>query len=124
MFIGIGMLMKPPFALLMIPLFLMYVVRRDLKAAALLALPALVALAVILWLNDFMFGSPWRPSVEWQQGSVLVGATGVLFSLRYGYLITAPAIIVAFAAWPTFFRAYSLGSAAPRCPFLKLHPSH
>jgi hypothetical protein len=105
-FIGVGMLMKPPFALLIIPLFLMYVVRRDLKSAALLMLPALAALAVILWLDDFMFGSPWRASQDWLQGSVLAGMTGMLFSPRYGYLITAPAIIVAFAAWPGFVRAF------------------
>ena len=109
--IGVGMLMKPPFALLIVPLFLMYVVRRDPKSAPLLILPALVFLAAILWLDDFMFGSPWRASQDWLQGSVLAGASGMLFSPKFGYLITAPAIIVAFVAWPRFFRAHTSDAA-------------
>jgi hypothetical protein len=104
--IGLGMLMKPPFALLIIPLWVMYCVERKFASAALLALPALASLTAVLWLNFIMFGSPWRPAQEWDQGSFLEGAAWTLFSLKTGYLIIAPAIIVAFAAWPAFVRAY------------------
>jgi hypothetical protein len=106
--IGLGMLMKPPFALLIIPLFLMYFVRRKFTSGALLVLPALGSLAALLWLDFIMFGSPWRTSQDWELGSFLRGAAGIVFSLEYGYLIIAPAIIVAFAAWPHFFRSYPL----------------
>ena len=58
--IGCGMLMKPPFALLIIPLFLMYFLKRRFTSAALLVLPAVASLTAFLWLNDVMFGSPWR----------------------------------------------------------------
>ena len=47
-----------------------------------------------------MFGSPWRVAQEWEQGLFLEGVTWTLFSLKSGFLIIAPAIIVAFAAWP------------------------
>jgi hypothetical protein len=104
--IGLGMLMKPPFALLIIPLFLMYFFGRKFTSAALLVLPALASLGVFLLLNAIMFGSPWRTGLEWEQGSFLRGAAGTLFSLDFGYLIIAPAVIIAFAAWPRFFRAY------------------
>ncbi len=114
--IGLGMLMKPPFALFVIPLGLMYLMARDLRSVALLALPAIAALAAIFYLNDIMFGAPLRTSQEWLPGSFVTGATGVLFSLQYGYLFTAPAIVVALATWPAFFRAHRrdaivLGSA-------------
>jgi hypothetical protein len=104
--IGLGMLMKPPFALLIIPLFSMYVVERQFSSAAVLVLPAVASLATFLWLDFIMFGSPWRTGLEWQQGSFLRGASGAVFSLNYGYLIIAPAITIAIAAWPCFFRAY------------------
>ena len=104
--IGVGMLMKPPFALLIIPLFLMYFFERKFTSAALIFLPALASLVAILLLNAIMFGSPWRTVQEWEQGSFLRGAVGMLFSLRFGYLIIAPAIVVAFAAWPRFLRAH------------------
>ena len=114
--IGLGMLMKPPFALFLIPLGLMYLMARDLRSATLLALPAVLSFIAILGLNDIMFGAPLRSSQEWLPGSFVTGATGVLFSLQYGYLFTAPAIVVALVAWPAFFRAHRrdaivLGSA-------------
>jgi hypothetical protein len=105
-FIGLGMLMKPLFALLGVPLGLMYLAARNFRAVELLALPAVFALTAYLGLNVAMFGAPLRTSLPWEQGSFIDGVTGVLFSLRYGYLITTPAIIAALAAWPAFFRAH------------------
>lgn len=105
-FIGLGVLMKPPFALLIIPLCLMYLAGRDLRSAVLLLLPPLVSVTAVLSLNNDMFGSPWRAPQEWLQGSLFTGAAGIFFSLQYGYLITAPAIVIALASWPVFFRAY------------------
>lgn len=109
--IGLGMLMKPPFALLIIPLFAMYAAERRLSSAAVLLAPAIASAAIILWLNDFMFGSPWRPSQQWQPGLPWVGAARTLFSPAYGFVMTAPAIVIAFAAWPHFFRAYPRDAA-------------
>ena len=54
-----------------------------------------------------MFGSPWRPAQEWEQGSFLEGAAWTLFSLKSGILVIAPAIIVAFAAWPALLSSLS-----------------
>src|SRR5262249_4953343 len=103
--IGVGMLMKPPFAVQIIPLFLMYFIERRFTSAAFLILPAIVSLIAVLWLNDVMFGSPWRAAQEFQ-GSFLNVAVLSLFSVRSGLLVTAPAIIVAMVAWPRFLRAY------------------
>jgi hypothetical protein len=102
--IGLGMLMKPPLALLIVPLILMHVLERRWGSAAMLGLPTVASVAVLLWLNDMMFGSPWRPSQVWEPVAMWPGLIGPLFSPTYGYLITAPAIVIAFAAWPRFLR--------------------
>jgi hypothetical protein len=106
-FIGLGMLMKPPFAILLLPLFAMYLARRDFRAALLFVVPICVSLLVILSLNNAMFGSPWEASQDWQQGSLLSGAKGLLFSRKYGLLITAPIFFAVVAAWPSFFRTHT-----------------
>ena len=105
-FIGLGMLMKPPFALLMIPLLGIYVIRRELLSAALLLLPVCLSFAAILYFNQLMFGSPARVPLAWEHGSFLTGAIGMLFSVQYGLLIVAPAIVIVFAVWPSFFKAH------------------
>ena len=110
-FVALGVLMKPPFLLLAIPLSLMYVGGRKFISAALLALPILFSLGIIFSLNNLMFGSPWNASQEWLHGSFLAGMTGILFSFQYGYLMTAPAVVIAVLAWPQFFRTYPRDAA-------------
>jgi hypothetical protein len=106
-FIGLGILMKPTFAILLLPLFAMYLARRHFRAALLFVVPICVSLLVILSLNNAMFGSPWEASQNWQQGSLLNGAKGLLFSRKYGLLITAPIFFAVVAAWPRFFRTHT-----------------
>jgi hypothetical protein len=105
--IGLGMLMKPPFALLAIPLIAMHSYRREFRSVALLLLPVCVALAAVFCLDQLMFGSPLRAPQEWRQGSLFVGATGMLFSMKYGLLMVAPAIVIVIAIWPSFLRTYT-----------------
>jgi len=75
-------------------------------SAAPLTAPVALALAAFLLLNQVRFGSPWEFSQAWQAGAFIDGAFGSLFPGRCGYLIVAPAILAAFAAWPCFFRAH------------------
>ncbi len=105
-FIAVGTLMKPPIALILIPLLVMYIADGQLKRALLFVSPVAVAVALFLWLNVSMFGSPWLASQAWLKGSILVGAIGMLFSLQFGYLFVAPAIILAIVVWPGFIRAH------------------
>jgi hypothetical protein len=106
MFIGVGLLLKPPFALLILPLIAMYVVAGDRPSAARLVAPVAAALAAYLALNHYMFGAPWTVAQEWWRGSLIRGAVGSLVHIKYGFLIVAPAAIAAFMAWPAFFRAH------------------
>jgi hypothetical protein len=104
--IALGMLMKPTFLLLALPLLALHLYERNLRATIVLALPLAAAAAIILGLNAALLGTPWRTVQEWQQGSPLSGAFGIIFSPESGLLITAPAIVVAAAAWPRFLRSF------------------
>jgi hypothetical protein len=104
--IGLGLLMKPTFILLGLPLLALYVVARNGRAALLFALPMAASLAATIGYDAVMLGSPWRAVQEWRQGSLPVGAWKMLFSPTKGLLISAPATVVALAAWPRFFRTH------------------
>lgn len=106
-FIGLGILMKPPFALLLGPLTLMYLAERNFRALAYFLMPAFLGIAGVFYLNNVMFGSPLAAPQEWLQGSILSGIFGMLFSPKFSYLIIAPAILVAFLAWPSFSRRFT-----------------
>jgi hypothetical protein len=101
-FIGFGILMKPPFALLLAPILVRYLWEHDVKSITKVTLPVIVGILTILAINDSMFGSPWRASQEWQAGSLIRGVGGMIFSLKYGALMIAPASVVAAIAWPKF----------------------
>jgi hypothetical protein len=104
--IALGMIMKPTFLLLALPLLALHLYERNLRAAIAVALPLAAAGAIILGLNAALLGSPWRSAQEWQEGSPLSGAFNIIFSPEHGLLITAPAIMVAAAAWPRFLRSF------------------
>lgn len=105
-FIGVGILMKPPFALLFLPLATMYLVDRDVRSALKIAIPVGLGIVVLFGLNTFMFGSPLRAAQAWLGGSVIRGSIGMLVSPRYGALFVAPAAVLALALWPAFIRRY------------------
>lgn len=105
-FIGLGILMKPPFALLLLPLLGCYAIERNYRSLMLVTIPATLGVAAILSSNFGMFGSPFAASQEWQQGSFVRGSGGILLSLRYGALMIMPAFLVALIAWPAFLRRF------------------
>ena len=105
-FIGIGIVIKAPLGLISLPLLAMYLNQRDYASLVRLALPVGVGIAVIGCLNSIMFGSPLNASQPWQQGSLVRGVGGMLFSLKYGYLMIAPATVAAAVAWPSFLRRF------------------
>lgn len=102
--IGLGMLMKPTLLLLALPLAAMYVIERRPLALTTFALPLAAGVAFTLGYDATVFGEPLRAAQEWKQGSPLNGAFQILFSGHKGLLITTPAILAAFVAWPRFLR--------------------
>ena len=102
--LAVGLLIKPPFALLAAPLFLLLVLRRQWGRAAVMALPLLAAAGATLVLNDRWFGSPWRPAQAWNSGNLAGGMAGFFFRWDKGLIFYAPALILALACWPRFVR--------------------
>jgi hypothetical protein len=102
--VAIGMVMKPPFALVGVPLLVDTLVRRDLRRSVALALPMGVGAAAVLGLNAHFFGSPFRAPQPWETGSFAGGSLGLLFSWNHGLFLFAPAAIVALLGWPSLFR--------------------
>lgn len=102
--IALGILMKPTFVLLALPILAMHGVARDYRAALAFALPLAAGVLATLAYDATMLGAPFRGVQEWKQGSPLASAFLMLFSPQRGLLITMPAIVVALLAWPQFFR--------------------
>jgi hypothetical protein len=117
-FIGLGILMKPPFALVGVPLWIMLMLDWRIRQAVLFTLPILAAVIVTLAFNCFMFGSPFAGTQEWRPGSFARGALLMMTSSQYGYFVVAPAVIVAFACWPAFYRAFPRDAVILSAPVL------
>ncbi len=101
--IALGIFMKPPFALLLIPLVVDAWMRHSKHHAFALVVLPVCAVAGILGLNHMMFGSPFRPSQPFLIGNPLAGIQGFWISETAGLLLYAPAVVIALMAWPTFW---------------------
>ncbi|HYP78079.1 MAG TPA: hypothetical protein VER12_19035 [Polyangiaceae bacterium] len=121
LFLAVGIQMKPPFALLAGALFVDRVLSRDLKRAALFALPVVSSVALVLYENQLFFGAPLRAAQPWESGNIVAGMFGGLFSLQHGLLTFCPALLVALSGFPALFRSHRriawlvLGMAVPYC---------
>jgi len=121
LFLALGIQMKPPFALLAGPLFIDRVLARDVRRAALFALPVLLSVGLVLYENQLFFGAPLRAAQPWESGNFLTGITGGLFSLQHGLIPFCPALLVALAGFPALFRSHRreawlvVGMSVPYC---------
>jgi hypothetical protein len=102
--IAIGMQMKPPFALLAVPLALGCLLRREIWHALKFSLPIVCSAALVLAGNAHFFGSPLHSAQPWLNGNLLVGMLGVLFSWNHGLIPFAPAVLVGLFGWKELFR--------------------
>jgi len=104
--IALGVSMKPPFALLLLPLAVGAILDRRFVSALAVTLPSCVALLALAAINHQMHGSWSRSAIQWVSGDFLQGASGLTLSWTKGLLPLAPAVLVAAAAWPTFLRSH------------------
>lgn len=119
LFIGVGVLMKAPYALLAIPLFLYFFLQRQFAKAASFALPVFIAVLVTLALNAQQFGSPFRQVYAWQSRSVWEGLGVVLFDWHGdGIVPFVPAVLVALFGWPRLIREHGLDAFVIALGFL------
>ncbi|HVC92227.1 MAG TPA: hypothetical protein VND64_00985 [Pirellulales bacterium] len=104
--IAVGVSMKPPLALLALPLAAGALVRGRIVSAMGAILPSCAAVAALAALNYHMHGSWTRSPIQWISGDFVEGATGLFFSWAHGLVPIAPLVVVALACWPTFLRLH------------------
>jgi hypothetical protein len=104
--IGLGIAMKPPFAVLMLPMFVETVLRKRWSTLASLCVGPGIAVAFILALNQCHYGSCFRSSQQWDAGISLAGVAEILVDKEHGILWFAPAIVLAALATPSWSRQH------------------
>jgi hypothetical protein len=102
--VALGMLIKPTFALAAVPLAVMLAFDKQYRRILFLGLPVAASVLVLLYLNDFMFGSPLRFSQRYIKGPFFSGLFNVFFALDHGIVPFLPVSVLAFACWPKFLK--------------------
>jgi hypothetical protein len=102
--IGLGMLMKPPYGVVAIPLLVHVARQRRWRPVAELMAPCVAAALGVLAQNAYFFGAPWRSSQPFQVGNPLTGLPGMLFDPLHGLLPFAPLLLLAVLGWRTLLR--------------------
>jgi hypothetical protein len=82
-----------------------------------LALPPMLIVALLAWINDVKFGAPWltgyhqwRQEHHWPTGSLGEGLYGFLVSARFSIFLHFPLLILALPGVRRFARCYPLDS--------------
>jgi hypothetical protein len=101
-----GVLIKPPFLLLALPLIGEAALRQRWDHVRRCAMPIAAACALLLFWNHRMYGGWLRFPQQWEWGRPLEGLAGLMFSWRHGLLLFAPALLLSLAAMPEWFRRH------------------
>jgi hypothetical protein len=102
--VAAAMLMKPQTAMMVPVLMAPAVLRRAWVQAALVAVMPTVALGLLLWLNQKMYGSAFRGPYPFMVGNLWDGLVGLLVTKPKGMVWFAPAVLVALLGWPRLVR--------------------
>jgi hypothetical protein len=100
--IALGMQLKCYFLLLLLPLAVDALRRKDYKALAGMVVPAALSAGVILWLNQRLYGAIGNASQVVQARPFWHGLICMVFSCRHGLVAFVPALLVALLCWPDF----------------------
>jgi hypothetical protein len=110
-FIGMGLLMKPPFALLAGPLAFLAWRERKWRGVVELALPGAAGAALLLVSNAQMYGSPFRMAQAFWWANPLDGLRHYAVEEK-GIFAASPVLLLALAGWPRLLRTRRLDAAA------------
>jgi len=102
--IAAGLLMKPVFLLIPLPLLVLFAVRRRYKDIALAACPVVLMFAYMLGMNTLRFGGPFALSLPnlfaWDFSHI----GDLAFDWLHGLVPFAPVLILAAMGWVTLVR--------------------
>lgn len=101
-----GVLIKPPFAVLALPLIAEAALHRRRYDLLCCGLPIVSAAMLLMFWNHGMFGGWLRFPQPWEWGQPVEGLLGLTFSVRHGLLLFAPALLLSLAAIPEWFRRH------------------
>ncbi len=101
-FIGLGMLMKPVFLILLVPILWNFMDQKRWKEILFSLIGPFFATFTLLYLNKFMYGSPFTSSQPFAFCNPLIGISGLLFSWNHGLFTFAPAALLAVVSWKRF----------------------
>ncbi len=114
--LGIGMLMKPPLALLIFPLYALWISRKDWGNLFRMSIGPGIAFAFYLYLNNKLFGSPFQFSqspvfgnvkpfdspVTHVYGKNFEGIWGFWLSINHGIPAFLPLVFPVLFSWKKF----------------------
>jgi len=96
---GLGLLMKPVFLIVLLPLGVRALLRREFGALLRLSVGPLFAVALLFYLNNRMFGSPFMATQSFIFANPVWGALGLLFHPTHGLLPFAPIVLPVLVCW-------------------------
>ncbi len=119
-FLGMAILLKPQNALLVIPLSLLFLKRREYKSLLWFGFVPSIAYLLTLWCNYRIYGSPWLGPYPFYRGSLWEGTWGLVASTRRGLFWFAPAVVFAALGWPGLVRRFRLDALVVLVGFVLL----
>src|SRR5207237_1419385 len=102
--LAVSLHFKAYLVLLAVPIAVDLLLRREWWGFVRYSLAVGLGVGTVLAVNWYYFGHPLTPPQPFQVGSFRTGSLGLLFNTQYGLLPFCPAVYVALARWPHFFR--------------------
>lgn len=116
--IAIGVWMKPPFVLLVIPLGLICLSEFNFRSLLKLSIPVVLSIVCVLAANRYMHGSIFATTIAWRSGNPIRGTLGLMLSPDHGVVTFSPIAIISLMLIPDFFKRTLRDSAALGLGFL------
>lgn len=106
--VALGMLMKPVFLIVAVPVIILFLFRKELKYTLVISIFPMVSILIVLYLNYIISGSVFRGPQDFEIGNLFKGVVGLLFSLKAGLFLYAPITIIGLLLFPGFIKKYGM----------------
>jgi hypothetical protein len=116
--IGLGVLFKPVFGILAVPLFFTMARNKEMGKLVRFSAAVFTGIAILFLLNYRMSGSFLKATQLYIMGNPLSGAWGLFSNTTHGILLLCPAFLIALTLWPSFIRKHGYKAWIPAWGFL------